>query len=126
VRRCLLSRSVVARRMCGARPPGRRQPDTVLPTTVTVIPSRARSFAERVPAESRRPSSYFVCFMVWCIEQWEVWCVITWWCVQGFMWCMEDASELAGTPASATTVAAAASRRIGFELIFIGAPPIAV
>jgi hypothetical protein len=39
---------------------------------------------------------------------------------------MLDARELVGAPASATSVPVTASRRIGIELIFIGAPPVAV
>jgi hypothetical protein len=69
---------------------------------------------------------YLVCFIAWCIEQCEVWWLITWWFVHGFMWCMLDASELAGAPANAASVPATASRRIAVELIFIGPPPIEV
>jgi len=72
------------------------------------------------------PARYFVCFIAWCIEQCEVWWVIIWWLVQLFMWCMLDADELAGTLASATSVPVTASRRMGFELIFIGDPPFAI
>ncbi|HEY5288004.1 MAG TPA: hypothetical protein VIJ50_12955 [Solirubrobacteraceae bacterium] len=55
-----------------------------------------------------------------------MWWVIIWWLVQLFMWCMLDAGELAGTLASATSVPVTASRRMGFELIFIGDPPFAI
>jgi hypothetical protein len=39
---------------------------------------------------------------------------------------MLDARELVGVLASATSVPVTASRRIGVELTFIGAPPVAV